>query len=278
MIQHQNEQITWFQFESLRMRSDLVTHGVFGRYGGVSSAPYQTLNAGPTTQDDPAARAENYRRIRATLPGQPVLVGTRPLQGSSVREVTAQDIDWRAPAANILPEGCDAFITQVRGIGLFWAVADCAVVMLVDPVHRAIGLTHAGWRGTQGAIVRNTLEMMRERYATKPSDLLAAIAPSIGPCCYEVDAPVRQAFEANAFVRKTARFLTVNVQEESGIERESLRLDLAASNRAQLVALGIPDQHITVSDLCPGSRTDLFFSHRMEGGHTGRFAVVLGLV
>jgi polyphenol oxidase len=150
--------------------------------------------------------------------------------------------------------------------------------MLVDRPHRAIGLTHAGWRGTQGAILHNTLEAMRAHYDTQPSELLAAIGPSIGPCCYEVDEPVRQAFASDPFTRRTGRFTTVSVPAEGGGERQSLRLDLAASIRAQLIELGVPEERIEVTDLCPGSRTDLFYSHRMEGGQTGRFAVVLGLV
>jgi polyphenol oxidase len=281
MIEYHHEDIIWFQFASLRSQP-LVTHGVFGRHGGVSAAPFATLNAGPTTPDDPAARTENYRRIRATLSGHPLLVGTAPLQGTTVREVTAEDLrsDRGAPEPPtvILSGGCDAFITREQGIGLFWAVADCTVILLVDPMHRAIGLTHAGWRGTSGSILRNTLEAMHARYSSQPSDLRAAIAPTIGLCCYEVDEPVREAFARDPLSKRTARFSTTTVCGEDGQERASLRLDLAASNHAQLLELGVPESHIEVSQLCPGSRTDLFYSHRMEGGRTGRFAVVLGLV
>lgn len=278
MIQRQDGDIVWFQFASLGGQDDLITHGVFGRHGGVSAAPFASLNAGPVTPDDPAARMENYRRIRATLPRHPLLVGTKPLQGTTVREVTEAEVRAHEPPAAILPEGCDAFITRVRGIGLFWAVADCSVILLADRAHRAIGLTHSGWRGAAGLILRNTLEAMHARYGTEPSDLLAAIAPTIGPCCYEVDEPVRQVFAHDPLAERTARFSTVMVPTEDGDERESLRLDLAATNRAQLVELGVPEARIEASDVCTGSHTDIFFSHRMEGGRTGRFAVVLGLV
>ncbi len=237
-----------------------------------------SLNAGPATPDDPAALGENYRRISATLPGQPLLVGTRPLQGTTLREVVEADLGERTPPAVILPQGCDAFITRARGIGLFWAVADCAVVLLVDPAHEVIGLTHAGWRGTCGAIVRETLEAMHERYGTRAEEVVAAIGPTIGPCCYEVDERVRQEFDRDPLARRTARFSTVTVTSAEGHERPSLRLDLAASNRAQLLELGVPEQQIEASDCCPGSHTDVFYSHRMEGGQTGRFAIVLGLL
>lgn len=279
MIQHQNGDIVWFQFPSLSAQPH-ITHGVFGRHGGVSEAPFGSLNAGPTTTDTPQARMENYRRIRATLPGSPLLVGTIPLQGVTVREITAEDIEASAgdEPALILPGGCDALITQVRGIGLFWAVADCTTILLVDPVHNAIGLTHAGWRGTAGAILRRTLDAMRDRYGTASSDLLAAIGPTIGPCCYEVDELVRRAFADDPLALRTAAFSTAIVKSEDGVERESLRLDLAASNHAQLIELGVPESRIEGSDTCPGSHTELFYSHRMEGGKTGRFAVVLGIL
>lgn len=276
MIQLENGEIIWFQFASLRACDDLITHGVFSRLGGVSLPPFSSLNAGPATPDDPAARTENYRRIQETLPGKPLLVGTKPLQGTNVHEVTERDLEGGSPPAVILPEGCDAFITQVRGIGLFWAVADCSTIMFVDPAHKAIGLTHAGWRGTRGGILRNTLTAMHERYGTTPDQLCTAIAPTIGPCCYEVDEPVRAEFEQNPFAWRNAHFSTVPVAAPEGT-RESLRLDVLASNRSQLIELGIPPERIELGDHCTGSRTDLFFSSRVEGGRTGRFAVVLGL-
>jgi YfiH family protein len=277
MVQHQDAEIVWFQFASFTAQQEAVTHGVFGRLGGVSGAPFHSLNAGPATADDPSARLENYRRIRATLPGHPLLVGTRPQQGTTVREVTAADIAQQEPPTVMLQDGCDGFITRVRGIGLFWAVADCSVILLLDPAHQAIGLTHSGWRGAAGAILRTTLNAMHERYGTEPGAVLAAIAPTIGPCCYEVDEPVRRAFASDPLAKRSARFSTMTVPTLGGGEHTSLRLDLAATNHAQLVDLGVPEQQIEVSELCPGSQTDLFFSHRMEGGRTGRFAVVLGL-
>lgn len=281
MIKRKSEDIVWFQFASLSAQQ-FITHGVFTRQGGVSAVPFMSLNAGPTTPDDPDARMENYRRIRTTLPDHPLLVGTTPLQGTTVREITAEelgaDLGVAEPPAIILPGGCDAWITSSRGIGLFWAVADCSVILLVDPVHNAIGLTHSGWRGAAGAILRNTLDAMHARYGSEPSDLIAAIAPTIGPCCYEVDEPVRRAFSSDPLSRRTARFSSILAQSEDGAPRESLRLDLAASNHAQLLELGVSESRIEVSDMCPGTRTDLFYSHRMEGGRTGRFAVVLGLV
>jgi YfiH family protein len=178
----------------------------------------------------------------------------------------------------VLPGGCDAFITRERGIAVFWAVADCAVVLLVDPVHRAIGLAHAGWRGTKEGIVRNTLDAMTACYETRAADVYAAIGPTIGACCYEVDEPVRRAFKTNPFADAHVRFSTELVRDADGAPLHSLRLDLSASNHAQLLACGVRDDRIEQSDLCTAMHTDLFFSHRKEGVPTGRFAVALGLV
>ena len=151
MIHHSDGELQWYQFALLNAQP-FVTHGVFGRSGGVSRAPFASLNAGPTTPDDADALAENYRRIRATLPHQPLLVGSAPQQGTAVHELNAEDVATHAAAPAspcvILPGQRDAFITRKRGVGVFWAVADCCVILLVNPVHRTIGLAHAGWRRT----------------------------------------------------------------------------------------------------------------------------------
>jgi YfiH family protein len=278
MIQHTTGEIIWFQFESLLKVGDVITHGVFARHGGVSLPPYATLNAGPATKDDPAAKMENYARIAAVVPGHPFLVGTTPLQGSDIIEVTPQVVGVPRHPAVLLAGGCDAFITKMRGVGIFWAVADCTVIMLIDPERQVIGLTHAGWRGTRDAIVIKTIRRMEEAYGTRTVDLRVAIGPTIGACCYEVDERVRAEFAKNPFADAHAQFSTLPVEDGAGITRLSLRLDLAESNRAQLVAAGVPEDRIEMSGMCTGSRRDLFFSHRMEGGHTGRFAVVLGLL
>jgi YfiH family protein len=271
----------WFQFASLARHAPFTTHGVFSRLGGVSAAPYASLNAGPQTADDPARIAENHARIAAALPGGPLLVGCLPDQGSAVREILAEDIAGARPPACLLPGRGDAFITRVRGIALYWAVADCSVILLVDPAHQAIGLAHAGWRGTSEGVVLQTLAAMSRTYDTSPEECFAAIGPTIGPCCYEVDEPVRQAFRANPsnpLAEEIARFSTVRVPDDARGERESLRLDIAASNHALLVACGVPASQIEVADLCTGSHTNPFFSHRVKGGPTGRFAVALGLL
>ncbi len=272
--------VEWYQFAALAALDVSLAHGVFTRRGGVSAPPLDTLNAGRAVGDTPDALAENIRRIRAALPGDPQLVSLRPEHGARVVNVTEALLAGHEgePAARLDATG-DAMITRLRGVGLYWAVADCAAVLLVDPAHSAIGLAHAGWRGTAAAIPASTLAAMARVYGTQPADVYAAVGPCIGPCCYEVDERVRAAFAAHPLARATGVFSTVMMADgAAGGARESHRVDLVASNRAQLRALGVPDDHIETSDFCTGHRRDLFYSHRMERGRTGRFAVVLALV
>jgi YfiH family protein len=275
--QHTNGDITWFQFAHFAELAPMVTHGIFARQGGVSAAPYATLNCGLSVGDDPTHVAENRARVVATLPDHLPLVTAHPIHGTNVVEVLPANIVDPAALSSHVGVKADAMITQARGIGLFWAYADCTPILIVDPAHEAIALVHAGWRGTSGAVVVNALHALHEHYGTQPDAVYVGIGPSIGPCCYEVDEPVRAAFDAHPIARQHTFFSTVMVQDDHGDERPSLRLDVAAANYAQLRASGVRADHIEQSDLCTGHRRDLFFSHRMEHSHTGRFAVVIGL-
>lgn len=270
--------ITWFQLSIFKHLDNLVTHGIFTRRGGVSQPPFDTLNAGPTVADDPSALAENYRRIQQVLSGHPRLVSAIPGQQSEIIEITREILadDEKGATAFIMPRHVDGLLTQVRGIGLFWAVADCGTMMMVDPVHKAIAMVHGGWRGTSLTIAIKAIHMMENLYGTRSSDLYIGIGPTIGPCCYEVDEKVRQAFQEDALANEHACFTTTTATDSKGEIYSSLRLDIAASNRAQLLAQGVPEEHIELSGICTGCHRDLFFSNRLEGS-TGRFAVVLAL-
>jgi YfiH family protein len=275
--QQTTNDIVWFQFGLLKQFEGLITHGVFARKGGVSQPPFATLNAGPTVADDPAALMENYARIRVTLPGRPRLFSAIPGHGTDMIEVTQACLDDQPTPALIMRKDLDGLLTRMRGIGLFWAVADCTTVLMLDPVHAAIGMIHAGWRGTSQAIAVKAIHMLQDLYGTHPSDLYIGLGPTIGACCYEVDEKVRAAFDAHPIAREHAHFTTIQATNRAGDTYTSLRLDIAASNHAQLLAAGVPDDHIELSGICTGDRRDLFFSNRMENSNTGRFAVVLAL-
>ena len=173
--------------------------------------------------------------------------------------------------------GVDALITSCRGAMLAMRFADCVPVLLYDPIHQAVGLAHAGWRGSAAGIASRTVRAMTQAFDTRPGDVLAGIGPSIGRCCYEVGHPVIQHFSAHfPWWRQV-------VADEAG----SLHLDLWETNRRQLLDAGLADEQITVAGLCTACHTEDFYSHRREHGHghghgavagvTGRFTAVIGL-
>jgi polyphenol oxidase len=235
-------------------------HAVFTRHGGISPAPFHTLNLSVSVAD---TRDNVYaNRTRAYgIYGRDThsVVHAHLVHGAGVAEVTrADDGTWR-------PE-VDAIITAEPGCALTMNYADCAPIFLYDPVRRAIGLGHAGWQGAikdlPGALVR----AMHDAFGSHPTDLLAAVGPCIGPCCYEVGEPViGQVHDAFA------------VPDDLLIADGGPRphFDLPAANRRRLFDAGV--QQVEMSGLCTACRTDLFFSHRAEKGLTGRFGVMFML-
>ncbi len=152
----------------------------------------------------------------------------------------------------------DALVTNLPGVVLTILTADCVPLLIVDPVHRAIGAVHAGWRGTQQEIVRKTIETMGHLYGTRPADLIVGIGPAIGGCCYEVGGEVVEHFVAypQAIVAKNnGKYL----------------LDTKQINVLQLEALGVPTDQIEISPVCTACEHERFFSYRADGGTAGRF-------
>ena len=142
---------------------------------------------------------------------------------------------------------------------LLLTAADCAQVFLVDPRHRAVGLAHAGWRGTAAGVLTRTVAAMQEHFGSDPAELRAAIGPCLGPCCARFSDPHR---ELPAWC---APFIHGNY------------VDLWAMNRHQLQEAGVGAERIAVAEICTVCRRDLFFSHRGDGGRSGRFAAAMGL-
>jgi YfiH family protein len=156
-------------------------------------------------------------------------------------------------------------ITDAPGVALMLRFADCLPVLLYDPVRRAIGLAHAGWRGTVAGIAAKAISAMTEAYGSRPGDIIADLGPCIGPCCYQVGTDVIELVKANFNPWQEL----LHPQGDG-----SLHFDLREANRRQLAELGV--EEIEMIQLCTACRTDEFFSYRAEGGHTGCFAVVLG--
>jgi len=255
---YEQDGVAFYRFACLEGWPGLV-HAVFTRWGGVSRGPFESLNLGHTVGDDPTAVAANHWRVYRVLEVTPGAVVTAWLVHG--RDVAAVDARHRG---QVLPR-TDGLITRTAGVMLFQRFADCLPILLFDPVQHAVGIAHAGWRGTVRGVAQATVEAMCETFGSRPENIIAGIGPGIGPCCYEVGDEVVRAVR-RAFERADALLPSVN-----GV----VHFDLPAANVQQLKASGVG--HIELAGLCTACRTDEFFSHRGEGGRTGRFGAAIGI-
>ncbi|MBO0912345.1 MAG: peptidoglycan editing factor PgeF [Acidobacteria bacterium] len=274
-----------------------LVHGFSTRNGG-HSKPYggAQLNLGFTTRDSKAAVVRNRRTFLAALnqttgagPASPSALKSWPLL--ALRQIHS-DIIHRITEMPGEPMAGDGLITSVPGILISVLTADCLPVILVDRKHRAVGVFHAGWRGTVKRIVEKGVGEMRRSFGTEPGDLVAALGPEIRRCCYEVGPEVREAFDsqfsyAAELFRETKEqdrihekypllFLTARAPGHSELPSKVF-LDIAEANRRQLIAAGVPPKNISDLNVCTSCRNDLFFSHRREKAITGRMMAVVGI-
>lgn len=249
----QHDGLVWYRFPEI---TAAVEHGMLTRLGGVSDGYLRTLNLGSTVGDDPAAVAENHRRVFAAFAVSPAAVVT-PYQvhGSRVAVVSAGD------GGCIVPD-TDALITNTPGVTLLMRFADCAPVLFFDPARRALGLVHAGWRGVAAGIIPTTVNALIATFNSRPAELWAGIGPAIGPQHYAVGPEVIQAIMA-AVPPKTPC-----ATQHKG----QWYLDLPTAIMAQLQAAGV--RQITPSHLDTAGCTQEWYSHRAEKGRTGRFGVL----
>ena len=254
-----------------------LTAGFTGREGGVSSAPWQSLNVGLHVGDDPADVIRNRELVTEAI-GWPVdsWTSSEQVHGAAVRHVgKAERGKGRLSRADALAD-CDAVITAEKGVLLTSLYADCVPLYFFDPRREVMALAHAGWKGTVLKIAAATLQEMKAAYGSEPSEVLAAIGPSIGSCCYEVDEPVinRVVPLIDELVQQNGADRQVMIQQGNSGKAQ---LDLKEINRQIMIKAGILPIHIELSTRCTGCQTDLFFSHRMEGGQTGRMASWIGM-
>ncbi len=261
MNRHQQDGLAYYTFPSLSGYGELV-HAVTTRHGGVSAGPYATLNMDRGLGDEPAAVKENVRRVCAAIGiRREQLVSPRQRHTANVRRVDRID-------RGLVYDGYDALVTDQPDVPLLMVYADCAPVLIYDPAHHALALIHSGWRGTVGGVVRAAVDALCREYGSRPADMVAAIGPSIGACCYEVGDEVAGAVRA-AFERPE-RLLT----PPQPVGRA--HFDLWAANRYWLEDAGV--QRIETAEICTACHIDDFYSHRAEAGQTGHFAAVMGLV
>jgi polyphenol oxidase len=253
------DDLHYFHFEGLP-ENGVARHAIYSRLGGVSAAPFDSLNLSMSVPDERERVYANRRRAFGRYGRDTgTVVHAHLVHGADVARVTQADNGtW--------VKHVDGLITDEPGCVLTMNFADCAPILLFDPRRQAIGLGHAGWRGAvvdlPGAMVR----AMVEHFDSRPADLVAAVGPCIGPCCYEVGEEVIDA------VRRSFVEPEQLLRQNGGPQPH---FDLPEANRCNLVAAGVTS--IELSGFCTACRTDLFFSHRAENGRTGRFGVVLAL-
>lgn len=265
MKQRQQADIPFLQFESYP-DNGRMQHAVFTRLGGVSSAPFDSLNLSVSVPDDKAKVYANRRRAYGIY-GRDTdsVVHAHLVHGADVGRVSSADNGtWFSRV--------DGIISDEVGCALTMNYADCAPILLYDPAKHAIGLGHAGWQGAVKDLPGAMVRAMAREFNSDPAQLLAGIGPCIGPCCYEVGERVISAV-CNVFDEPAGLLGTVPREMNSASNGGRAHFDLPEANRRNLQNAGVTQ--IEQSGLCTACRTDLFYSHRAEEGRTGRFGAVL---
>jgi polyphenol oxidase len=261
-----------------------LVHGFSTRFGGASvlDSGEQVLNLGLTEWDNREAVLQNRQIFQSAIGARDfTLTPLRQFHSSIARH-------FSTPPG----ESCkgDASFTNEPGLLLGVQTADCVPILLVDPKKRAVAAIHAGWRGSLARIAQKTVGEMRMRFGSNPTDILAALGPAIGGCCYEVGTELVTEFTSQ-FADAEEYFDEPRTGEEPNPLQwlnmmppghqpppKNVRLDLRKANRAQLLAAGLADKNIFASDLCTACHTDLFFSYRKEGARSGRLLSAAGIL
>lgn len=245
-------------------KTEFVTHGFTTRMGGVSEGYCSTMNISTTRGDAPEVIEENRKRLARAL-GVNVedFTYTHQTHTTNVAVVREEDRGKRFMET-------DGMVTNVPGICLVTFYADCVPLYFVDPVHRAIGLSHSGWRGTVGRMGQVTLEKMKEVYGTRPEDVYAAIGPSICQDCYEVSGDVIEEFQ-KSFSKSV--WPQLFYKKENG----KYQLNLWKANQLVLTEAGVAEQKIAVTNLCTHCNPEILFSHRSTGVKRGNLSALLAI-
>lgn len=243
-------------------------HGFSTRVGGVSPAPWDSLNLGAGRGDEPERVSENFRRFCHAIGADPdTLVKNHQIHSDVVRQVGWGDqVSFPGEGGQMEADG---LITGEKGLSLCIFTADCIPVLLCDPVKRVACAVHAGWRGTALGIAARGVERMKKDYGCRGEDILAAIGPGISTCCFETHADVPDGLRDGMGER--AKEFIHPIPENP----EKYHVDLKGANRRWLMDAGVDPSHIAVCEVCTACRGDLFWSHRRLGVRRGSLATVI---
>ena len=263
------ETVPYLEFSLLR-DSGIVNHGFSTRLGGVSEGCFSSMNLSFDRGDRPEAVQENFRRSGKAIGvecGDMVL--SQQTHTTNVRLVTEED-----RGKGIVRErdytDVDGLITDVPGICLVTTYADCVPLYFADPVKKAIGLSHSGWRGTVGRIGQKTIEKMQQYFGSDPSDILAAIGPSVCMDCYEVSEDVILRFQK---VFDKQNWGDLFYEKPGG----KYQLNLWKANEIIFREAGILPEHMAVTNLCTHCNSSILYSHRAQGERRGNLCAFLAL-
>ena len=262
-------EVPYLEYPILR-DTGIVKHGFSTRLGGVSGGYYESLNLSFDRGDDPEAVRENFRRIGEAIVLQVEdMVMSKQTHTTNVRVVTEED-RGKGIVRDRDYTDIDGLITNVRGICLVTSYADCVPLYFVDPVRKAIGLSHSGWRGTVGKIGKKTVELMTESFGSDPADILACVGPSICSDCYEVSQDV---------IDKVKEVFDEALWESLFYEKGNgkYQLDLWKTNEEVFQEAGILPEHIAVTNVCTRCNSRILYSHRVRGDKRGNLCAFLAL-
>lgn len=249
--------------------TDQVVCAFTTRLGGFSQEPYDCLNMAFHVGDQIERVRQNRRRFTAALGIEAGnIVAADQVHGDVIKEVTTADMGRGAMEYDTTIQATDALMTNIPQVPLLTCYADCVPLFFFDPVKKVVALAHAGWKGTVLQIGRQTVERMANIYGCEPVNVRAAIAPSIGPCCYEVDEKVMERVRASFPYWQ-------ELTEEKGTGK--WKLNLWEANRRQLLDSGLKEENIVVAGVCTNCNSEQLFSYRAAGGKTGRMAAIIML-
>lgn len=247
-----------------------LADGFSTRLGGVSEGIYAAMNLNFNVGDDHEKVVENFRRMGAAIGIDP----EKMVFSQQTHTTNVMAVDEKHCGMGILRErsyrDIDGIVTDTPGICLVTSYADCVPLYFVDPVHRAVGLSHSGWRGTVGNIAAATIELMEQKFQTAPHDLIVCIGPSICQDCYEVSEDVALKFEEVYDPGEHKEIL-----KKKGGQKYLLNLHNAC--RLNLLHAGVSGKNIVMPDLCTCCNPDILFSHRASKGRRGGLCAFLGI-
>lgn len=247
-----------------------IKHGFSTRLGGVSTGVFNSLNLSFSRGDKDECVKTNYERILAALDlSSSSLVFSDQVHDTKIHQITKEDSCITNGYDKHL-NGIDGLITNVEGVTLITSYADCVPLYFIDPVKKAIGLSHSGWKGTVNKIGKKTVEAMAKAYGSNPKDLICAIGPSICFDCYEVSKDVAISFYKEFSTAVVTKFL---YPKSTG----KFQLDLWLANQEILKEAGVLEENIITSNLCTCCNSDLLFSHRASKGERGNLAAFLSI-